>query len=167
MADSSMSSTFPPPLLVGARVWTADGYREHGPIEGPKVDIPANPGGTVETTSKPYSTMDQLLYMVRWDNGQTSKHYAKGLFCIGRFKTFEEFKAAIVPQGPVQLTLGPQGGFREARFSVKYDGRTQEAALLQGDRELWINCVEPIVKERRVKISETRLPSARKKKRSS
>lgn len=56
--------------------------------------------------SYPLGTMDQLLYAVRWDIGQTSKHYANDLFCIGRFETLEEFNAAIIPHEPVQLTLG-------------------------------------------------------------
>ena len=164
MVELSVSSTFPPPLLVGSRVWITHGYCGHGPIDGPKVDIPPNLGGTIESTSKPYYTVDQLLYAVYWDNRQTSKHYANDLFCIGRFKTLEEFNAAIVPHEPVQVTLGPQGGFREARLAVTYDGRTQDTQLLQGDRKLWISSVEPIVKGRGMKITEIRLPSARKKK---
>jgi hypothetical protein len=44
-------------------------------MEGPKIDIAPNMGGTITGTEKPYLTMDQLLYTVRWDNGQVSKHY--------------------------------------------------------------------------------------------
>ena len=166
MTESSISSKFPPALIVSARVWTASGYHDHGPPDGPKVNIPASIGGVIESFSKPYYTMDHLLYAIRWDNGQTSKHYEKDLFCIGRFKTFEEYRAAIMPHEPVNLTLGPQGGFREASFAVTYDGQTQEAHLLQGDRQLWINCIEPIIREQNMKIVEIRLPSARKRKES-
>ena len=61
------------------------GYPDHGPMEGPKVSIPADTGGSIVDTEKPYRTMDQLLYVVRWDTGQTSKHYFKQLCGIGQY----------------------------------------------------------------------------------
>jgi hypothetical protein len=85
---------FPPPLIVGNRVWTVEGYHHHGP-KGLKVDIAPNQGGTIIGTEKPYYTMDQMLYKVHWDNGQLSKHYYKGLFCIGRLQNRAEFDEAI------------------------------------------------------------------------
>ena len=165
MNAPEMNSIFPPVLAAGARVWTTKGYRDHGPIEGPKVDIAGSQGGTVQATTKPSYMMDQSLYTVRWDNGQTSKHYASGLFCIGRFGTFEEFVVAIVPHEPIEVTLGPQGGFRAARFSLTYDGHTQIVSLLPDDRQLWFEVVEPIVKARGMKITEMRLTPTRAKKR--
>ena len=81
-----MEPSFPPPHTVGNRVWTERGYFDHGPVEGPKVSITARTGGVIIGTEKPYYAMDQLLYTVRWDNGQISKHYYNELFCIGRFR---------------------------------------------------------------------------------
>lgn len=78
---------FPPPLAADVRVWTEHGYDNYGPLEGLKVNIARRQGGVITAAEQPYRTMDQLLYIVRWDNGQTSKHYAKGLFCVGRFQT--------------------------------------------------------------------------------
>lgn len=163
MTEPTSTSRFPPPLVVGARVWTIQGYHDHGPMDGPKVNVTGDQGGTVQGTTKPYLTMDQLLYTVQWDNGQTSKHYANGLFCIGRFAALDEFRAAIIPQGPVELTLGPQGGFREATVSLTYDGATQISHLYQGDRALWDGFIESMVKERALVINEVRLPSARRR----
>ena len=145
MTDAENTSRFPPPLTVGARVWTIQGYHDHGPMEGPKVNIAGDQGGTVQTTTVPYLRMGQLLYTVRWDNGQTSKHYENGLFCIGRFATLDDFRNAIIPKAPVAVILGPQGGFREAKLPLTYDGQLQIAHLLQYDRALWKGFVEPIV----------------------
>jgi len=133
-------------------------------MDGPKVNIAGEQGGTVQGTTKPYLTMDQLLYTVRWDNGQTSRHYAKGLLCIDRFATLDEFRAAIIPREPVELTLGPRGGFREATVPLIYDGETYTAHLFQGDRAIWDGFIRPIVNDRGLTIHEERLPSARQRK---
>lgn len=65
-----MHPQFPPQLEVGGRVWTTDGYTDHGPLEGPKIDITPNMGGTITAIERPYMTIDVLLYVVKWDNGQ-------------------------------------------------------------------------------------------------
>lgn len=148
--------TFPPTLIVGNRVWTVAGYHDHGPIEGPKVDIAPNQGGTIAATQKPYSTMDHLLYKVLWDNGQLSKHYDKELFCIGRFQNRAEFEQAIKLVGAVELTIGPSGGFRYVRFELEFDGQHQTVEL--GDRNLWMDCIEPIAGKSGCIISTTKLP---------
>jgi len=63
--EADISSSFPPHLCLGARVWTTQGYRQHGPLEGPLVDILPNMGGTVQSIDKPHYA-DSLLYSVRW-----------------------------------------------------------------------------------------------------
>ena len=146
---------FPPTLAAGNRVWTDHGFQDHGPSEGPRVDIAANQGGIVTHTEKPYHTMDQLLYVVRWDNGEVSKHYDKELFCIGHFQNRGDFEAAIRPTGEVSLTVGPAGGFRNAEFELEYDGHAQTAEVT--DRRLWLECIEPVVKRLGLKISTTKL----------
>ena len=155
---SPIHSKFPPELIKGNRVWTIQGFSNHGPIEGPKINIESNMGGTIIATEKIYSSIDQLLYMIRWDNEQVSKHYSKDLFCIGRFKTRSDFEASIRPQGEVQLTIGPKGGFRQAALSLEYDEHVQEAVIF--DRRLWLECLEPIVKRSNVKITIITLPTA-------
>lgn len=134
------TNTFPPTLAVDNRVWTKDGYKGHGPPEGPRVDITGNQGGTVVKTDKPYSTMDHLLYTVRWDKGQVSKHYEKDLFCIGPYQSRAEFEGAIKPTGDVELTVGPARGFRSARFELEYGGKIQIASVQ--NRKLWSECID-------------------------
>jgi hypothetical protein len=159
----AVESRFPPPLIVGARVWSGNGYRDHGPLDGPKVDIPRRIGGVVRKTEKPYMTYDHLLYTVEWDNGQVSKHYAPSLFCIGRFQTKNEFEAAIRLEGDIHLTVGPQGGFKGVTLSVNYDGQRVAGRLYQRDRDLWADFLEPLAKRQKIPIQKTRLPSARDK----
>jgi hypothetical protein len=151
--------TFPPRLIVGNRVWTASGYRDHEPEYGPKVDISANQGGTITDSQENSYTrlLGGLLHTVRWDNGQVSKHYSGKLFCIGRFHSRIEFEQAIKPAGVAELTVGPGGGFRHVEFEVEYDGKQQSAKLY--DQVLWYECVEPIAKRAGCVISVNRLPS--------
>jgi hypothetical protein len=160
-----VETDFPPPLTIGSRVWTESGYFDHGPMEGPKVNIAPRIGGVVVGSEKPYYTMDQLLYTVRWDNGQVSKHYLKELFCIGRFKTRAEFEAAIKFEGDIQLTVGPQGGFREALMCVNYDGATQQGRLTQQDRDSWVEFFQPLAMRQKANVQTTRLPPASRRKR--
>lgn len=148
---------FPPQLSIGSRVWSDNGFLDHGPAEGPKVSITSNQGGTVTETQKPYHTYDFLLYTVQWDNGQTSKHYSKDLLCIGKFQSRSEFEAAIRPTGSVALAVGPAGGFRSARFELEYDGQRQTVNVL--DQRLW-KLIEPIVDQLGVGIATSKLPSS-------
>lgn len=148
---------FPPTLTVGSRVWTDSGYKDHGPMEGPRIDIAPNQGGTIATTQEPYYTHpDRVLYVVRWDNGQVSKHYETQLLPIGRFQTRAEFEAAIKPMGTVKLTVGPGGGFKHVDLDLEYDGHAQSATIT--DVRLWRECVEPIVKRLGLPVSTTKLP---------
>jgi hypothetical protein len=125
-------------------------------LEGPKIDIPPKQGGTLSATHKPYYTMDQLLYTVRWDNGQVSKHYSRELFCIGRFQSWAEFEKAVKVTGAVELTVVLAGGFRSVRFELEYDGQPQTAELL--DRDLWLRCIEALVRKSGCNIATTKLP---------
>ena len=151
-----MDIQFPPPLNVGSRVWTTYGYHDHGPLEGPKIDIVPNMGGTITGTEQPYYTMDSLLYTVHWDNGQISKHYSNGLFCIGKFQTRSEFEVAINVTGPVELTLGPRGGFRHVKIGLEYDGQSQEVEIY--DRGLWLDCLEPLTKKKGIEFNAIKSP---------
>lgn len=153
--EQQNARNFPPRVAVGNRVWTDHGYQNHGPQEGPKVDIAPSQGGTITDAQKPYYTYDFLLYTVRWDNGQVSKHYGKELLPIDRFQNRAEFEAAIRPQGNVELTVGPGGGFRQVEFALEYDGQAQTASLT--DQHLWRECVEPLVRKLGLQISTTKL----------
>ena len=148
--------TFPPTLAVGSRVWTANGYPNHGPLDGPKVDIAAAQGGTVTAAQKMYLTMDNSLYTVEWDNGQASKHYYRELLCIGRFQDLKEFEQAIRPAGAATLTVGPKGGFRHVQLELEYDGLRQTVELY--DRDLWQQYVERLVRSSGCEITKNRLP---------
>jgi len=151
-----MENAFPPPLRMGSRVWTTHGYRDHGPLEGPQINVAPNMGGTISAINRRYFTMDLLLYTVQWDNGQVSKHYENGLFCIGRFQTPSEFEAAINITGPVELTVGPQGGFRQVKVALEYDGQPQDVCIY--DRGIWFDCLEALAKKNRVHLHTIQLP---------
>ena len=131
-----MVDSFPPRPAPGCRVWSGSGYRDHGPMEGPKIDIPPKLGGVVVAAVQPYLTMDFLLYTVRWDNGQFSKHYFKELQCIGRFAEPAEFDSSIDLLA-AKVTVGPYGGFRGAEVRVRYDGVEQESRLSKDEEPLW------------------------------
>lgn len=157
--DPNAQFNFPPRLDVGNRVWSGDGFHDHGHL---KVNIPPDTGGMITDISKPYSSVDQYLYSVRWDDGSTSVHYSKDLVCIGRFKSFQEFQSAIELHGPIHLTVGPRGGFREAEFSATYDKRRGDVHLAEWDRELWRNCLRPLAMDQKIKIVETRLSAGKR-----
>ena len=151
-----MENEFPPPPTMGSRVWTRHGYQDHGPLEGPRINVAPNMGGTISATEIAYYAM-ALLYTVQWDNGQVSKHYENGLFCIGQFHTRSEFEAAINVTGPVELTVGPQGGFRQVQVALEYDGQPQDVCIY--DRRLWYDCLEALAEKNKVHIHTIRLPA--------
>jgi hypothetical protein len=135
--DEQVGKTFPPKLIVDNRVWTEQGYLNHGQLEGPKIDIAPNQGGTIaDAREASHFISGSMLYTVRWDDGKISKHYADELFCIGRFQTRKEFEAAIKPTGAVELTLGPASGFRSVRLDLEYDGQVQTATISKQDKRL-------------------------------
>lgn len=157
-----METSFPPRPIPGGRVWSGFGYQDHGPMEGPKVNIDPRMGGVISGAVQPYSTMDFLLYTVRWDNGQVSKHYFKGLFCIGRFSDPGEFESAI-DLLEAKLIVGPYGGFRGAEIKLRYDGVYQEAELYKSDEYLWRGILEKIAERRGIEVETVKLPVAKRK----
>jgi len=155
MEKQNIQQTFPPTLIAGNRVWTERGYQNHGPREGPKIDVASNQGGTITDVHERQFITGYVLYAVRWDNGQVSKHYDNELFCIGSSQDRAEFESAIKPTETVELTVGPAGGFRKARLELEYDGQPQTAEVQ--DRRLWLEYVEPIVRKLGLNISTTKL----------
>jgi hypothetical protein len=153
----ALSTKFPPALTVSSRVWTEQGYPNHGPAAGPKIDIAPGTGGTIRKTETPFATMDQCLFVVRWDDGQSSKHYGTQLFCVGRFATYADFKAAIKIEGDINLVLGPEGGFRAASLSLTYDGVAQDVRLENSDRDLWNHFLKPLALDAGIDINTTQL----------
>lgn len=76
--------------------------------------------------------MDFMLYEVRWDTRQHTKHYYKELFSIGPFQTLQDFEQAIQTTGKdAKLVLGPQGGLREFTMSLQHQGKQYILSLTQ------------------------------------
>ncbi len=78
---------------VGSRVWTVPGYQQHGPMEGPRVDVPPNTGGVITSQETRFGS---ALFHVKWDSGQRTAHYENRLHCIGPFQTLDAFAEAVV-----------------------------------------------------------------------
>lgn len=157
-----MSSSFPPRVEIGRRVWS-EGYWNHGPTDGPKINIDGNMGGTIRSNEPTYGGRGPTLYTIAWDNGQVSKHYSDKLLCIGRFENLTEFLAAIRVLGPVELTVGPQDGFRQAQLRMEYDGVADDVRV--EDRKVWVDYLEEIAKQAGVEITTIKLPMQRREKR--
>ena len=148
--------TFP---RVGARVWALWGLHDHGPAEGPKVSVGENTGGTVIRTEQPYRTMDMLLYVVRWDTGEETKHYFKELLVIGPFGSMDEFRSAVAQGEQPRLVLGPQGGFRGFTMVVQKDGRPRRVELAQEQGHLWRSVFQPMLESSGQPVETERLQS--------
>jgi hypothetical protein len=128
---------FPKLDPVGSRVWRDSGGADQEPIGDTKTGGAAGVGGTIIRCDNPNLFITgNPLYTVRWDDGTETEHRWYHLFCIGRFGTRAEFEAAVELEGPVELTVGRQGGFRKACMRVKYDGVSRDVALYQGYRDL-------------------------------
>lgn len=83
-------------IVEGCRVWAKWGLHGHG---RDKVSVPAKTGGTLMRKWKEFSTLDNYLYTIKWDTGQTSVHYRNTLpFCIANFKTEAEFESMVVAE---------------------------------------------------------------------
>ena len=86
-------------------------------------------------------TMDQLLYTILWDDGQTITLYYENFVGLGQFQTLSEFQTAIrASASGAKLTLGPNGGFRGFEMTVQRDGvnltrrsRNQEPTVIFGE----------------------------------
>lgn len=133
---------FPPELLPGSRVWTHNGFLDHGPMDGPLQNIEGPQAGTIESRSQPYGSFDSYLYAIKWENGQQSKHYEGDLIPIGDSKSYEEFLGSFSFEGPIRLGVGPRGGFKVARFEVRYKG--EQVQCETRSRRLWSRFIEPV-----------------------
>lgn len=126
---------FPPTLIVGNRVWTVAGYHDHGPIEGPKVDIAPNQGGTIAAIQKPYYTIDHLLYTVLWITGSCQSTTTKSCSVLGGFKieqnsnrqsrSLERWNSPsvlLVDSVTSDLNLNLTGSIRQLNFGIEICG---------------------------------------------
>lgn len=158
--------TFP---KAGSRVWTVAGLRQHGPREGPFVDVVPNTGGVITAVEKPWyaPTIGQDLYVVQWDTGQRTKHYFSEfghVLCIGRYQTLRDFESALKGAKAAEVTWGPQGGFRGFRAVLHTPDSECVIEAVESQRGIW-KYLEPLLREAGVPISEKQIaPAARGKK---
>lgn len=143
MSEDS-APVFPPRLDRGARVQSRGEPLRYG---------------IVEEISKPYDTVDQLLFTIRWDDGSTTREYGSKLFCIGRFQNRAEFDAAITPVSAATVTEGPRGGFKSASLALIYEGHSRGVRIT--DRALWADSVEPRLRALGLETKVTRLRNAK------
>jgi len=146
-------------------VWAVWGYPQHGPVNGPKIDIPANMGGKIVRTEPAFTTGPfsggQKLYVVKWDNGQESKHYYQNLLSIGPFQTLVEFETAFRMAEDAELTIGSQGGFRRFRASLQHQGVCVRVELTTEQRSFWQGYLAQLAVRFQLKVREkmrARLP---------
>ena len=112
-------------------------------------------------TERSYVTMDQLLYVVQWDTGQTTKHYFGDLFVIGPFETLHAFEEALLAGvRTANLTVGPQGGFRHVVIELEFQGHSMLIEFEQAQRNIWKDVIRPVLERANVQVVETRLPKA-------
>jgi hypothetical protein len=155
--------TFP---HVGGRVWTIPGLQNHGPLEGPKVSVPANTGGTITGIEKPHyaPTIGEDLYVIEWDTEQKTKHYFSGfgdVLCIGPFETLADFELALRTASTGELTRGPQGGFREFRATLHAPVGELLVVAVKEQNRIW-QYLEPLVQKAGIQLTETRIKPAAK-----
>jgi hypothetical protein len=133
--------------VVGSRVCSATGDRH----------------GSVTATEKPYVTMDQLLYTIRWDDGETVKLYYESFVALGHFQTLGEFQTAIrASASGAKLTLGPKGGFRAFEMTVQRDGVTLSARYGSRDGAVYHQFIEPFLQKPPAMVQLERRRSTRK-----
>ena len=155
--------TFP---KVGYRVWTIHGLHQHGPAEGPKTDVPADTGGVIVGTEKPYYTVDSLLYVVQWQTGQQTKHYLKELLCIGQFESLREFGQALLSHGEKpRLTIGPQGGFREFSMQVRMGDSLLLVRYVMEQKTIYESLLAPLLKTAGIQLEILQLEGKKRKQR--
>lgn len=137
---------------VGSRVWTIVGYQQHGPMEGPLVDVPPNTGGVITSQE---SRFGSPLFRVQWDSGQRTAHYENGLCCIGTFQTLQEMAAAIRDGGRnARVHLGPGGGLREFTMEVAGDPPVS-IGLTSEQSSTWRNVLEPLLQDAGIEVAVT------------
>ena len=103
-------------LETGNRVWTIRGYHQHGQLEGPKVDVPSNIGGTITWVEQRMC----YLYVVKWDTGQITKHYSSELFPIGLFQNIKDLEIALKSGKNEEIIYTPSGSFKGFSISISY-----------------------------------------------
>lgn len=130
---------------IGNHVWLENERVDHGPIDGPKTTIPGKNLGTVIDMEKPYMTMDQLLYVVKWNSGHITKHYYTELFCIGTAtSTIEFFELIAKCRSPI-LQQGPRGGFRKFSACIEVDGTQRLISYFKDQGTFYRAVIEPIL----------------------
>ncbi len=146
---------------VGNRVWTIEGLHQHGPMEGPLVDVPAQTGGAIVGQETRFGS---ALFRVHWDTGQQSGHYAKGLLCIGPFRTLDDFKAAVRRGGhSARAVFGPYGGLRKFTMDVRGDPAVR-VELTSDQASIWRNVLESLLRESGISVEvETIKPAPRRR----
>jgi hypothetical protein len=145
----------------GKRVWSK-GYPNHGPLDGAKIDIATNIGGTIVAFSRPYSTMDFQLYEVKWDSGQTSKHYYKELQPIGTCKNWDDYEEILSTGENAKVIFGPRGGFKKFEMIIKYDGIKHLISLDSEQSSHWQEILD-ILKKHLINYEEEILPGKQRK----
>jgi hypothetical protein len=124
-------------LEIGKRVWSFSGYVNHGPIDGAKINIPANTGGKITSVSRPYSTMDHFLYQISWDSGEISKHYFSELDPIGICSHIDEYEVLLKQGKNAKLVIGPQGGFKRFEMTIHFKDQDYEIRLSNSQKDNW------------------------------
>jgi len=115
------------------------------PVAGSRVcSITGDRHGSVLATENPYMTMDQLLYTIRWDDGETIKLYYQSFVPLGPFQTVAEFQTAIrASASGAKLTLGPISGFRGFEMTVQREGVALNARYGSRDGRVYCQFIEP------------------------
>lgn len=138
---------------VGSRVWTVAGYSDHGPMEGPRVDVPPNTGGVITSQEMRFGS---ALFFVTWDSGQRCAHYENRLHCIGPFRTLSDFASVVRESGrAARAHFGPGGGLR--RFSMEIVGDSPLSIDLSSEQSsFWREVLEPILEQAGIEVERTR-----------
>lgn len=134
------------------------------PVVGSRVcSVTGDRHGSVIATEKPYMTMAQLLYTIRWDDGETIKLYYESFVSLGQFQTVSEFQAAIrASASGAKLTLGPNGGFRGFEMTVQRDGVILSARYGSRDGAVYHQFIEPCLQTQPELVQLERRPRIRK-----
>lgn len=140
MADQLFNSP-----SVGNFVWLEHERVDHGPIDGPKTTIPGQNLGIIIATEKPYSTMDQLLYVVEWGSGHKTKHYYKDLFCIGTMSSAKEFLELVAKCTDPVLKQGPRGGFLKFTALIEISGSLRTISYFKEQGTFFRSVIEPVL----------------------
>ena len=134
------------------------------PVVGSRIcSVTGERYGAVVATEKPYTTMDQLLYTIRWDDGEVIKLYESAFMSLGPFQTVSEYQAAIRGSAAQpKLTLGPQGGFRGFEMTVQWEGATLRAFYGQREVAIYRQFIEPCLRQAGIKPEVIQLEGKRR-----